>query len=47
MDTSLYFWKESTVCSDTLLKGVTISGKRPVCVASSRHFGNRRAWYIK
>lgn len=40
-------WIESTVCSDTLLKGVTISGKHPVCVASSRHFGNRRAWYIK
>ena len=40
-------WIESTTSADALLKSVTVSGKRPVSVSSSRHFGNRRAWYIK
>ena len=40
-------WIESTTASDSILKSVTVSGQRPVSVLASRHFGNRRAWYIK
>lgn len=40
-------WVESTISADTLLKSVTVSGKYPISVPNSRHFGNRRAWYIK
>lgn len=40
-------WIESTISADTLLKSVTVSGKYPISVSNSRHFGNRRAWYIK
>ena len=40
-------WIESTISADALLKSVTVSGKCPISVSNSRHFGNRRAWYIK
>ena len=40
-------WIESTTSVDSLLKSVMVSGKRPVSVPNSRHFGNRRAWYVK